>query len=629
MQQACLAYGLTPLLDHAPLSIERSERLCVVGRNGAGKSTLLKVIAGSLELDSGQINIDPDVTVSYMPQDPPKTSEESVFDYVAQGLADIGQLLVDYHHIVQQLSQGNDTPEVLEAMTKCQVQLDHHQGWQLNTRVEQILTRLDLDGEQVLKNLSGGWLRRVALAKALVVEPDILLLDEPTNHIDIDMVQWLENFLLDFSGALVFISHDRQFIRRLATRIIDLDRGQITSWPGDYDTYLVGKKEALDTEEKQNALFDKRLSEEERWIRQGIKARRTRNEGRVRELKAMRAQRRQRLSHQGNAKIAIAQQETSGKIVFEGQGVGFAVPGKTLIKDFDFSLMRGDRIALVGPNGCGKSTLIHLLLDQLKPTQGYIQRGTKLDVAYFDQKRAQLDENKTVMENVGQGAQDVEVNGKKRHIIGYLQDYLFDPARARTPVSSLSGGEKNRLLLAKLFLKPSNLLILDEPTNDLDVETLELLEEKIADYAGTILLVSHDRVFIDQTATGCWWFMGDSKIEQVVGGFTENVDYIAQKKQQKMPSKSVTMTPSKSPKCAQSAVKMTYQMQKELAGLPQVIEKLEAQLSVLQRQVSEPAFFNQSVEQTQPVLKQLAQIESELEQAFARWETLESIANQQ
>ena len=474
MQQASLAYGLTPLLDAADLSIERGERICIVGRNGAGKSTLLKVIAGFIELDSGHINPSNSAKISYMPQDPPESSEQTIYDYVAEGLADVGQKLIEYHH----LTQGELDDAALARMAELQEYIDHHQGWQLNTRIEQELTRLELNADAPLNSLSGGWLRRAALAKALVIEPDILLLDEPTNHIDIDMVQWLESFLLDFAGAIVFISHDRRFIRSLATRIIDLDRGQLTSWPGDYATYLQRKEELLAVEEKQNALFDKRLSEEERWIRQGIKARRTRNEGRVRSLLAMREERKNRINRKGNAKVAIAQQERSGKIIFEGEQVSFQLPEKTLIENFDVSLMRGDRIALVGPNGCGKTTLINLLLGNIKPTQGSIRCGTKLDIAYFDQTRAVLDLDKTVMDNVAEGAQDVEVNGRKRHILGYLQDYLFEPARARTPVRSLSGGEKNRLLLAKLFLKPSNLLILDEPTNDLDVETLELLEEK-------------------------------------------------------------------------------------------------------------------------------------------------------
>lgn len=628
MQQASLAYGLTPLLDAADLSIERGERICIVGRNGAGKSTLLKVIAGFIELDSGHINPSNSAKISYMPQDPPESSTQTVYDYVAEGLAEIGQKLIEYHH----LTQGDMDDNALAKMAQLQEYIDHHQGWQLNMRIEQELTRLDLDADAPLNALSGGWLRRAALAKALVIEPDILLLDEPTNHIDIEMVLWLENFLLDFAGAIVFISHDRRFIRALATRIIDLDRGQLTSWPGEYQTYLQRKEELLAVEEKQNALFDKRLSEEERWIRQGIKARRTRNEGRVRSLLAMREERQNRIQRKGNAKVAIAQQERSGKIIFEGEQVFFQLPEKILIENFDVSLMRGDRIALVGPNGCGKTTLINLLLGKIKPTQGTIRCGTKLDIAYFDQTRAVLDLDKTVMDNVAQGAQDVDVNGRKRHILGYLQDYLFEPARARTPVRSLSGGEKNRLLLAKLFLKPSNLLILDEPTNDLDVETLELLEEKIAEYQGSILLVSHDREFIDKTVTECWWFTGEGHIEKRVGGFSDNQVVMTQKKSPEsapITKRQKSEKPVSAKKKAAIKPKITYSQRKELQSLPSTIESLEAELEALQNQVNDPTFFTQASDVTEPVLKHIVQTQEKLEQAFARWEALEALENEE
>ncbi|WP_287147566.1 ATP-binding cassette domain-containing protein, partial [Aeromonas sp.] len=473
--------------------------------------------------------------------------------------------------------------------------------------------------------------RKVALARALACDPDLLLLDEPTNHLDIEAINWLEEFLKDFRGAIVFISHDREFIHKLATRIIDLDRGEITSWPGNYDQYLLGKEEWLRVEELKNAEFDRKLAQEEVWVRQGIKARRTRNEGRVRALEAMRMERSQRRELQGKAKLQMDDVNRSGKLVFETEGLGLDFGDRTLFQGLDLQVLRGDKIALVGPNGCGKSTLIKLLLGQLDPSRGLVKGGTKLEVAYFDQYRDQLDPEQTVMENVGEGKQEVMVRGRSRHILGYLQDFLFEPKRARTPVKALSGGEKNRLLLAKLFLKPSNLLILDEPTNDLDVETLELLEELLADYPGTLLLVSHDRRFIDNTVTGCWLFEGDGRISDYVGGYADMMATRALQSTQQAAKVAQAKTPESAAVASQVVTKtkkLSYKLQLELDNLPARLEQLETELDALQAEVNHPGFFALPSDQTQLKLDALNAAEAALEQAFSRWEELEALKHQ-
>lgn len=635
LSNAYLGFGDHPLLDHTELHIEPNERVCLVGRNGAGKSTLMKVLAGEIQLDDGKLTLEKDIVVTRLEQDPPRHVQESVFDYVAEGIAHLSDLLKQYHHISQQM-QTDYSDELLTKLSHIQAQLEHTNGWQFENRIQDTLKLLELDPDKKLCELSGGWVRRAALARALVADPDILLLDEPTNHLDVEAITWLEDLLLNFKGSIIFISHDRSFIRKMATRIVDLDRGKLVSYPSNYDLYLETKAEDLRVEELQNALFDKKLAQEEVWIRQGIKARRTRNEGRVRALKKLREERRNRREVQGSAKIQIDQSTRSGKIVFDIENASYEVAGKTLLKNFSATIQRGDKIALVGANGCGKTTFIKLLLGELQPTSGTIHCGTKLEVAYFDQYRAELDLEKTVMDNVADGKQDIEVNGVKRHVLGYLQDFLFPPKRAMTPVKALSGGERNRLLLAKLLLKPNNLLILDEPTNDLDVETLELLEELLTDYQGTLIIVSHDRQFIDNTVEECFFFEGDGVVNKYIGGYfdakQQQIQYHASltaNSQNVKKNEPLAIEPVKAekPKAEQKKVKLSYKEQRELEALPAQMEALEAEMEALQTEVNSADFFSKEASYTQAQLQKLAEAEMALEQAFERWEQLENIKN--
>ena len=632
-----LAFGDHPLLDKADFSLQQNERVCLVGRNGAGKSTMMKVLSGEIIMDDGKIQITQDVVVSRLEQDPPRNAEGTVYDYVAEGVAEVGALLKEYHHQLD-IMMEDPSEKNINRLAKVQEQLDHNDGWRLEDRIKNILASLSLDENALLTSLSGGWQRKAALARALVCDPDVLLLDEPTNHLDVTTIEWLEAFLKDFRGSIIFISHDRAFIQSMATRIIDLDRGNLSSFPGNYSQYLIDKEEALRVEEMQNAEFDKKLAQEEVWIRQGIKARRTRNEGRVRALKQLREERSDRREVVGKANIQIDETNRSGKIIFEAENINYQIDGKTIVKDFSFNIMRGDRIALIGPNGCGKSTLLKLLLDQLKPDSGRLHCGTKLEVAYFDQYREILDPEKTVMDNLADGKQEVTVGGRTRHALGYLQDFLFAPKRARTPVKALSGGEKNRLLLAKLFLKSNNLLILDEPTNDLDIETLELLEDLLANYQGTLLLVSHDRQFVDNTVTTSWIFEGEGKIEEFVGGYhdaqAQRLQVLATRgdtvvnsssaKEAAKESTAVEESPKPQPIETKSK-KLSYKLQRELEALPKVLEALEAEIEQLQVQVNQPDFFAQSSDKTQSTLDRLHAAEQELETAFERWEELESM----
>jgi ATP-binding cassette subfamily F protein uup len=632
ISKAQLAFGTHALLNNADAVIESGERVCIVGRNGAGKSTLLKVLDGQVILDDGEINQLGGLKISRLEQDPPKGASGTVFDYVAQGMPEIANLLIDYHHVSNEL-QTECTDQLLNKLERLSNKLEAADGWRFDSRIQLVLTKLELSPDAKLESLSGGWLRKVALARALVSEPDLLLLDEPTNHLDMTSVMWLEQFLKDFKGGIVFISHDRAFIRAIATRILDLDRGKLISYPGDYATYLEQKAHDLKVEESQNALFDKRLAEEEAWIRQGVKARRTRNEGRVRELKQLRNERKQRVDQVGKTDFNIETADRSGKLVFEAKHLSHAFKEKTIVSDFSTLVMRGDRIGLVGPNGVGKTTLLKLMFGDLAPDSGETKQGVNLEFAYFDQYREKLDEEATVQDNVAEGKQEVMMGGRSRHVLGYLQDFLFPPARARTPVKALSGGEKNRLLLAKLFLKPSNILVLDEPTNDLDIETLELLEDIINQYQGTVIIVSHDREFIDNTCSSVWAFEGNGKVTDIVGGYSDYEAYVSylaeQEKQAVQPAaKKVEKQPTPAAKPAAKTNKLSYKLKLELEQLPNKMEQLEADVEAQQNVVGNPDFFKQDNDITTKALNHLAQLESDLEAAFERWEELEELQNQ-
>jgi len=628
LDNVSLAYGPRPLLEKVKLEVRRGERVCLVGRNGEGKSSLLRILGGEVVPDDGTVWIRPGTRIAHLAQDVAQDSRESVFDVVAGGLAEVGGLLSRYHHTAAELAHTH-TAAGVQRLSDLQHQLESRNGWELEQRVETVLARLDLDGTVGMETLSGGRRRRVMLARALVCEPDVLLLDEPTNHLDIEAITWLEEFLANYAGAVLFVSHDRAFLKRLATRIVELDRGQLSSWPGNYDDYLNRKADQLAVEAQHHALFDKKLSQEEAWIRQGVKARRTRNQGRVRALEALREQRRRRRERVGTANLRLEDAERSGQLVFEAEHVNFSYGGIMVIRDLTTRMMRGDRIGLIGPNGAGKSTLIKLLVGELEPDSGRLYRGTNLQVAYFDQQRAQLDPAALVMDSVGAENQMVTINGRTRHVTGYLQDFLFPPDRLRSPVSTLSGGERNRLLLARLFTQPANLLVMDEPTNDLDVETLELLEEVLLDYQGTLLLVSHDRAFLDHVVTSTLVCEGGGRIGEYVGGYTDWLRY---------QQNALGPTPEPSPRVSTSAPaatvspekrgvkskKLSFKKQRELNDLPKQIESLEAEQAQLHARISEAAFYQQPGEAVTATLARLEKVTGELAACYARWEALEA-----
>ncbi|MDV3468952.1 ATP-binding cassette domain-containing protein [Stenotrophomonas sp. C3(2023)] len=623
LQNVDYSVGGPLLLEKAELSIESGERIALIGRNGAGKSTLLKLLAGELVPDDGEVRVQQGVRVTRLEQEVPHGAAGSVFDVVADGLGELGQWLAEFHHLSTAEEFDGD------ALGRVQSRIDAANGWGLDQRVSETLTKLDLDGDAEFARLSGGMKRRVLLGRALVASPDVLLLDEPTNHLDIEAIDWLEAFLKGWNGCVIFVTHDRRFLRALANRIVEIDRGQVTSWPGDWANYERRREERLNAQAQENARFDKLLAQEEVWIRQGIKARRTRDEGRVRRLKAMRNERADRRELSGNVKMEAAQAANSGKKVIDVKDLSFAFGERAMVRDFSTTILRGDRIGLIGPNGSGKTTLLKLLLGELQPQAGEVRAGTNLQIAYFDQYRAVLREDWSAIENVAEGRDFLEFNGKRKHVHAYLQDFMFTPERARAPITRLSGGERNRLLLAKLFAQPSNLLVMDEPTNDLDVETLELLEELLADYAGTLLLVSHDRDFIDNVVTSTLVMEGDGVVGEYVGGYTDWQRYSASTTaSETAPAVSagrpVAAPVAAAPAPAAAKRKLSYKDARELEQLPRTIEKLEGDVEGLTAAMNDPSFYTRSSAEVTAHTQQLAKVQAELDAAYARWEELES-----
>ena len=624
-----IAYGTHALLKNADFQLDAGERVGLLGRNGEGKSTLMKIIAGNVLPDHGDIWRQPELRLAWLEQSPDLPDDATIYDAVAGGLGELGEWLTRYHALT--LSMDYDDDKALNEMGDLQHKLESHNGWHFQQRVETTLNKLDLPGELKISDLSGGWKRRVALARALVIEPEVLLLDEPTNHLDFESINWLEEQMLNFQGAVLFVTHDRSFLQKLATRIVDLDRGNLVSWAGNYDDYLTRKAAALEDEANQNAEFDKKLADEEVWIRQGVKARRTRNEGRVRALEKLRSERAQRRLQQGTARLALEKGDASGKRVIEVKDICFGYGEKQIIKNFSTLIQRGDKIGLIGANGAGKSTLLKILLQQLVPDSGTVEQGTKLEIAYFDQLRDQLDPNLTVADTVADGNDFVEIAGNKRHVMSYLGDFLFAPARARSPVKSLSGGEKNRLLLARLFTRPANLIVMDEPTNDLDLETLELLEEKLVNYDGTLLLVSHDRAFLDNVVTSVYVLNGSGDVDEFVGGYTDWMSHVDQEKQNKpaiVVKKTEVVSKQEKPVATAKKKKLSFKEQQELDKLPQLIDELEAKQVALTEQISSPSFYKKDPLVVAKTLDELKAIEVKLEQVFARWNELEAVTEE-
>ena len=627
IRDVCWGFGDPPLLENITLQIEKGERVCLVGRNGVGKTSLLKLLSGEILPDSGDIWRQQGITVSVLEQDVPSGIDKTIFDVVAGGFGEKGRTLVEYHRICRKLETAGN--EDLSKLTKIQEafrhQLDGGNGWELLRRVESILSRTRLDPEKKFTDLSAGLKRRTLFARALVLEPDLLLLDEPTNHLDIDSIIWMEEYTLRNVTTLLFISHDRFFLKKIATRIIELDRGRLYSYDCDYETYLTRRLGAVEAEERRNGVFDKKLAEEEIWIRQGVKARRTRNEGRVRALKAMREERRSRRKKIGSVRLQVQEGDRTGKLVIEAKDVSFSSGDKIIVRNFSAVIMRGDKVGIIGPIGVGKTTLLRILLKEITPETGRIRHGTHLQIAYFDQLRDQLDTQKTVRENIGEGNDFIIFNGKKRHVISYLQDFLFSPERCRTPIHVLSGGEKNRLMLAKLFAKPANVLVLDEPTNDLDMESLELLEEVLFEYSGTLLIVSHDRAFLNNVVTHTIAFDTHGQVAEYAGGYD---DWLLQRPKTEKVSTSEKKADKKiTPKTnSRKTRKLKYKEKEELKDLPRKIDILEADQKSLYETLSDPKFYKKTKAEIARAKSQLAEVEEKIEAAFLRWEDLERIA---
>ena len=629
LENVSLAYGHLPLLSHVELQVELGERVCVVGRNGAGKTTLFRVIMGTASADEGEIWRADTLRVAHLEQEVPPDTEQTIFEVVAGGLGELGSVLSQYHRLVQ--GAGIEKRDSLDELARLQSRIESLGGWNVNQKVETVLTRLSLPDHVRLSDCSGGTRRQVMLARALVSDPDLLLLDEPTNHLDINAITWLEKYLENYRGALMFITHDRTFVRRLATRVVELDRGKLVSFPGDFDAYLRKKEELLDIEERANAKFDKQLAEEEAWIRRGIKARRTRNEGRVRALQVMRREKAERLEAQEKARFGIDSGALSGRLVVDVRSVSFRFGGNVIIRDLSTRILRGDRVGIIGPNGSGKSTLLRLVLGELKPDRGEVVLGTQLQVAYFDQHRRTLDPNKTVRENLSD-SDYVSVRGRSRHVIGYLKDFLFPSTRIDSPVRALSGGERNRLLLAKIFTQSANMMVLDEPTNDLDVDTLELLEELLAAYEGTLLLVSHDRTFLDNVVTSTLVFEGEGKFLEYAGGYEDWERYQRQippanSRAQRTATATAVAVPVKS-RSSEKRRRLSYKEQRELDQLPAKIEALEAEQVELHARMGSGDFYRQSSDKIAASVERLEAVKCELELHYERWQILDSIAGE-
>ncbi len=627
LEQVSIAYGLLPLLDEVGLRIDAGERIAVIGRNGTGKSTLLQILAGDLPPDTGSVSRHPAIRAARLTQDVPLSVDRSVFDVVAEGLGGVADLVRAYHRAAVAVAH-EASQTALDTLGRLQHALEEQDGWRLEQRVEMVLSHLGLDADARVETLSGGWRRRVLLARALVGEPDLLLLDEPTNHLDIESITWLEAQLVEYPGAVVFVTHDRSFLQRVATRIIELDRGRLTSWPGDYATFVQKKELWLANEAVQQAKFHRRLAGEEVWLRQGIKARRTRDEGRVRALMAMRTERAARRAQIGAVRLQIERADPSGRLVFEVDGISKAFGETPVVRDFSTRIMRGDRIGLIGPNGSGKTTMLRMVLGELSPDRGEVRRGAHVEVAYYDQQREQIDPDATVFDTVGQGNDTVTVNGESRHVHGYLHDFLFPAERARSPVKALSGGERNRLLLARLFTRPANVLVLDEPTNDLDLETLELLEAQLVEWPGTLLLVSHDRTFLDNVVTSTMVFEGNGRVEEYVGGYA---DWLRQRGSADVPTepaerKPAVVTHSGAVAATATRKKLSYNETRELERLPTTIEALESEQVALTAEIAAPDFYRSGADAITRALARIEELQAALIAAYARWDELDSRA---